>query len=114
MSVDKETKPSYVSILLTKDEALFKKAEQLAEEDGLNTEESKMLSFNSSNGSLNTEEYYYNDRDNELNISGYLQLNDGEVYYNVTIPLSDAVLIDILSHSIKRFNKLKTALEAIQ
>jgi len=114
MSVDKETTPSYVSILLTKDEEFFKKAEELAEEEGLNEEGKKNLLFNSVHGNLAIEEYYYDDKENELYITGELTPTNGEIFYTISIPLSDAVLIDILSHSIKRFNKLKTALEAIQ
>lgn len=60
------------------------------------------------------EEYYFDSSENELMISGNMQSSEGETWFSVSIPLSDIVLIDILEHSVKKLNKLKTALETLK
>ena len=114
MSVDKETKPSYVGFTLTNDEEIIKKAVKYAEEEGINSKENELLSLNSLNGKTDVDEYYYNEKDNEISISGSYSVFGGEATFYISIPLSDAVLIDILATSVKRLNKLKTVLEAIR
>ena len=114
MSVDKETKPSYVGFTLTNDEKIIKKAVERAEEEGINSKENELLSLNSLEGKTDIDEYYYEEKDNEINISGSYTVFGSEATFYISIPLSDAVLIDILATSIKRLNKLKTVLEAIR
>lgn len=65
--------------------------------------------------------FYYQSRSNTIEFNGTLRKiaphGDykviGETRVNFSIPLSDTVLIDILQHSVKKFNKLKGALESL-
>jgi len=65
-------------------------------------------------GILQVEEYYFDEQDTKLVFSGNLENGDGKIFVSVYLPLSDIVLIDILQHSIRKLNKLKTALESLK
>ena len=114
MSVAKNIKPSYMSSTLTKDEKLFKKLEEKAEEEGLNDEETKYLAIYDDFGNANIDEFYYEEKENEFTLSCNLVTTDGDLSFYISFELPDEVLIDILSASVKRLNKLKTVLEAVR
>lgn len=103
-----------MSSTLVKDEKLFKKAEKRAEEEGLNDEETKYLAMYDDFGNANIDEFYYEEKDKELTLSCNLITTDGDLSFYISFELPDEVLIDILSASVKRFNKLKTVLEAVR
>lgn len=113
MSVDKNTKPSYLSITFEDNDefkAILKEGRKLAEDEGQNSAEDKSIYLRPNN--LDIEEYYYDADDNEINISCLFGKNNDSLY--LSIPLSDEILIDILSAGIKKFNKLKLALETLK
>jgi len=117
MAVDNETKPSYLSIAIMDDVELLKKSRKAAEENSLNDndEKQKWIYLNSDeDATTDGVEFYFEPNDNELNITCSLNIYGGRADITINIPLSDAVLIDILEHNIKRLNKLKTVLEAIR
>ena len=109
MGIDKETNAKFVSVWITDNKEVLDKARKLAKED-TGDDEDKQLIFDSENIVFDTEEYYYDDGNNEFTLS--LTSNDVQIY--LSIPLSDTVLIDILQHSIKKLGKLKTALETLK
>ena len=47
-------------------------------------------------------------------IQSIIRSEFGDSWFSIRMPLSDKVLIDILTYSIKKFNKLKTALETLK
>ena len=114
MSVAKNIKPSYMSATLVKDEKLFKKLEKRAEEEGLNDKETKYLAIYDDFGNANIDEFYYEEDDNELTLSCSLVTTHGDLTFYIVVKLPDEVLIDLLSASVKRLNKLKTVLEAVR
>jgi hypothetical protein len=114
MSVGKNIKPSYMSATLVKDEKLFKKLEARAEEEGLNDEETKYLAIYDDFGNANIDEFYYKEEENEVTLSCNLITTDGDISFYIAFKLPDEVLIDLLSASVKRLNKLKTVLEAVR
>jgi len=114
MSVAKNIKPSYMSATLVKDERLFKEAEERAEEEGINDEETKYLALYDDFGNANIDEFYYEERENEFTLSCSLITNKGDMSFYIAFELPDEVLIDLLSTSVKRLNKLKTVLEAVR
>lgn len=116
MGVDHETEMKYVGIYIDKNPAFMKVLENndiaiMGEEEH---EKKPQMVFNNDVGVMRTEEYYFDEKSNSLVFSGCSQTLDGEVYLSFDLPLSDVVLIDILQHSIKRLNKLKTALETLK
>ncbi len=111
MGVDNETKINSLNIVFNNDKEYLKMLKKRAEKDGQNDEGENNLCITEDDHSLDTVEYYYDDRTNEIMISTEAVSNKGNVYIYLTIPLSDIVLIDILQHSVKKFNKLKAVLE---
>ena len=61
---------------------------------------------------IRTDEYLF--EKGAIIYNGEMESDEGTSYVHLEIPLSDTVLIDILQHSIKRLNKLKTALETLR
>lgn len=114
MGIDKETEPTYVNFVIDDNPKYLNTLRKQAEEDGQNDEKGeKRLSITNDKHSFTMEEYYYEEGDNELIISGNLQGTEGSTYISISIPLSDTVLIDIIQGAIKKLNKLKTALETL-
>lgn len=113
MSVDKTTLPSMVYITVDDKKEFLDEARKEAQKSGINDSEdgSKYLYFGE--GSINTEEYFYDVETNEIQFSGRVSTPNGEVYLSINIPLSDKVLIDVLSGASKKLNKLKTAMESL-
>jgi len=116
MGVDKKTKPSFVNIVLDDNKKYLDTLRKQAEADGQNDEGKNKLSLNNDNYSFEMEEFYFGDSStpNEIVISGSIKNNEGESSIYIAIPVSDIVLIDMLSYSLKKFNKLKTALETLK
>lgn len=116
MNVDKETQPRWINIVLDSNPSYFNELKRQADEDGQNEndEGKERIAITMDKHSFKTDEYYFDEEKNELVMSGTLKSENGETYLAISMPLSDAVLIDILHHSIKKLNKLKTALEAIK
>ena len=116
MGIDKETVPKWINIVVDDDPNYLKKLREQANEDGQNDDkkETKKFSITADKQSFTMEEYYFEEDDNCLMISGYLQGTQGQTYIAINIPLSDVVLIDILQYGIKKLNKLKTAMETLK
>lgn len=113
MNIDKETPIGYFNVVLDDSPAVLKKLREQAKEDGQNDNGEKKLSIRETFGNFEPSEYYF-DSDDGLFISGEFVSTEGKVYLCLTIPLSDKVLIDILEYSVKKLNKLKTALETLK
>ncbi len=116
MPIDKETIPNYINIVMNDDPKLIKEMRLQAEEDDQNCDlkdgEKKKLSLTCDKRSVDVEEYYF--EDGNIYYSANLGSDDSKIWYSFEIPLSDAVLIDILEYSCKKLNKLKTALETLK
>lgn len=118
MGIDKTTEPNYVNVIIEDNAQYLKELRQQAEDDDQNScvkeGESKKLSLTKDKHSFDMEEYYFDESDNNLVISGEMISSKGKSYIYLSIPLSDVVLIDILAYSLKKLNKLKTAMETLK
>lgn len=116
MGVDKETAPTYLSVWMPDNQSFLKamREEWLSNGPPDKDEEKKMVLCSMDTGSLDCDEYYFEEGNNELNVSGTMRTANGDVSFTLAIPLSDTILIDIIQHSIKKLNKLKTAMEALK
>ncbi len=115
MGIDKETKPTMLNIVLDNNPGYIKELKEQANEDGQNDEkDSNKISLTLDKHSFDMGEYYYEEDDNEIMISGTMTSTKGSTYIFITIPLSDIVLIDIMQGAIKKLNKLKTAMESLK
>jgi hypothetical protein len=115
MGIDTTTKPSGLSITIDDTSKYLAHLRKRAEVEGMNdsgTESSKKyLMVTDLDHNFVMEEYYFSE--GELYISGSLKSDDGITSIYLIVPVSDTVMMDILQHAIKKFNKLKTALEAM-
>ena len=114
MEIDKETQPSYINIVLDDNPQYLKVLKEQANEDGQNDEKEKRLSLTLDKHSFEMEEYYFDESDNSITISGSMKSTKGESWVSFSIPLSDKILIDILEYSTNKLKKLKTALETLK
>lgn len=114
MGIDKITIPNFVNIVMDNNPAYIKELKEKAEEDGLNEEGENRISLTMDKHNFEMEEYYFEDSSDSICISGTMTSSKGQSYVSIEIPLSDIVLIDILQHSIKKLNKLKTVLETLK
>ena len=115
MGIDKETKPTMINIVLDNNPDYIKELKEQANEDEQNDEKnSNKISLTLDKHSFDMGEYYYDEEDNEIMISGTMSSTKGESFVFITIPLSDIVLIDIMQGAIKKLNKLKMAMEALK
>jgi len=111
MEIDKTTKLSRLNIVFEDSEKLFEKFRKQAEDDGQNTEEGdKNLSITTDGYTNETSEIYL--EDGKIFYSGNLSSKDGEVYVCFELPISQVLLFEIIGEAIKKFNKIKTVLEA--
>ena len=110
--IDRKTVPSF-SIWFKKDREFLNRLEKAHVElvGEKEHDEKPQYVLGDEIGTLNTEEYYFAEDDCSLFYNGSI---GEDVYVSFEIPLSDEVLIDILAHSVKRLNKLKTALETLK
>ena len=111
MGIDTDTVPKYVNIVINSNEEYLDELKKEADNEGQNDGEIKNISVTSNKHNLNTDEYYFDSKENSIIYSGSLVSTNGESYLSLELPLSDDILIDILQHSIKKFNKLKSVLE---
>ena len=113
MGIDKETQPKHINIVLDNNPAYMKVLKDQAEEDGQNEDGANKLSLTTDKHSFQMEEFYFDDSDDAIFISGNMVSDKGESWVSVSVPLSDTVLIDILQYATRKLNKLKTALETL-
>lgn len=116
MGIDKETGLKYISVCIDKNTTMMRQLENnnIAISGEKEHNEKPQLWFNDDVASVINEEYYFDEDECALSFTGTAQCSEGEIYVSFVLPLSDVVLIDILQHSIKRLNKLKTALETLR
>ena len=114
MSVDNTTEPRFISLTVEKNTEYLKQLAENAVVEGLNYDGIVNLLIGKDEHSWDPIEYYFDPEENEINLSGTLISSKGKTHIYLTIPLSDEVLIDILTHSIKKLNKLKTAIESLK
>ena len=113
MNIDKETEIESLWITFPNSTKLGKQLrenhkEWCGDEDGfLITEEL---------GKIKTDEYYVEEDDSKLNIhySCNIETENGDIYASFDIPLSDEILLDILSHSLERLDKLREAIKLLK
>jgi len=113
MKIDKKTQINWLNIVIDNKAEYLKELKDQAEEEGQNEDGANNLSISLDKHSFEMYEYYFDDKENELVISGTLKSPKGETYFGITIPLSDIVLISILEYALKRLDKLKNVLEAL-
>lgn len=113
MGIDKETVPTSLSVWIDKDVKLLKTlADKGYEFNGKEKPEQWVIVDDM--GSLSPSEYYFDDGIGNIVYSGNLIVDGKNISFNIYLPLSDTVLIDILQHSIKKLNKLKLAMETLK
>ena len=112
MENDRSTIPDYINIVVENNPAYIKKLEEQADSDSQNDEESNIIKFSirEDGHKVTPDEIYF--EDGELHISCNLISKEGSTYVCLEVPLSQGVLFDILGESIKKFNKIKTIMEA--
>lgn len=115
MALDHETTPR-ITVCIDNNKKLIKQLEKKNIEVSGEKEhkEHPQLWFDESFGSIDSSEYYFDEEECALNFSGDIKTVEGDVYVSFEIPISDTILIDILQHSIKKLNKLKTAMETLK
>ncbi len=111
MEIDKETKLSSLNIVIDDNEKYLDKLRNQAKEDGQNDKEKK-LSVTLFGHTNETYEIYI--EDGKLFYSGNLSSKDGETYVSFELPISQTILFDILGEALKKFNKVRTLLEAVK
>ena len=110
MGIDKKTKPNYISVSIENKPEYIKELKKQGQHDGLENH----LVVSLETHAFEMEEMYFDSDENELTISGSAVSTNGETYIHVSIPISDIVLIDILTHGVKKLSKLKGALETLK
>ena len=114
MTIDNTTKPTRINIVVDDKPKYLDFLREQALEDGQSEEDIKRMSITLDKVGFLTDEFYYDEGENEIHISGSLDSDKGESYISIDIPLSDVLLIDILTAGVKRLNKLKTVLEGLK
>jgi len=118
MGIDRETAPRFFYVAIDDNkkylDALRKQAEEQGQNEGLEEGEPKSILLGDEGHSFEVEEYYFDEHDAELIVSGNMKSNEGKSFYSFAIPLSDIVMIDILNYSMKKLAKLKTAMESLK
>ena len=118
MGIDKTTAPSAISVTMNTNSKYIKELKQQAIDNdqnwGDNGEKVENMTLSDDTHAFTTCEYYYDETNNVIHLSGSLKSLNGESSIYLEIPLSDIVLIDILQHAIKKLNKLKSVMEALK
>jgi hypothetical protein len=112
MENDKKTVPTYVNIILDDSPEFLDLLREQAEEDSQNEEGIKKLSLTIDKHKISTDETYF--EEGKIHIAFNLTSKKGDAYVCIELPLSQEVLFNILGESIKKFNKVKTIMEATQ
>ena len=110
MGIDRETQLNWLTANIENKPAYIKQLKAAALEDGLDDQ----LSVDLNDHVFQMEEMYYDPNENDLTISGVAKSTNGESYFHISVPISDIVLVDILAGAMKKFNKLKGALESLK
>lgn len=112
MEIDKETKIDYLNVVIDDSTGYFNKLRKQADNDCQNDDNSdvKKISLTCDGHVQETDEIYF--EEGKLHYSGNFISKEGSSYVCLEIPISQVVLFDILGESIKKFNKIKTVLEA--
>ncbi len=115
--IDDETIPRFINVVIDNIPAYMKELKEQANEDGHNEDlledEHTKLALTLDHHAFHPSEYYYDEEENSIEISGQLVGNSGESWFSISMPLSNGVLIDILQACIKKLNKLKATMEAL-
>lgn len=104
------------SIVIDDNETYLNQLRKSSEIEGYNEQDIDKLLISSSDNEHTFKmcEYYYEEETNNIVISGVFKNSKNETYIGLNIPLSNEVLIDILTHSIKKLNKMKNVLESLK
>jgi len=117
MGIDKETQPNFLSIVIEDNEKyikLLKKEGKQISDGETGIKDGKFLYLGEPAHVAHNEAFYFCSVSNELVFRGKMFADGGETTIHFGIPLSETVLIDILQHAVKKFNKLKNALENLK
>jgi len=106
MNIDNKTKARFVYITISKNEKYLKKLEDRAVKEGL-SKAHRNLKITLDDHVYIPQELYYDTRDNELTIYANLRCKDMDcgTFIGIGIPLSDAVILDILKATLERIKK---------
>lgn len=114
MEIDKETNLTYLNIVIDDTKEYIEKLRKQAKEDdqnyGIGEGEPKKLSIREEGHSQEISEIYF--EDGKIYFSGEMISTSGKSYVCFELPLSQGIIFDILGESIKKFNKIKTVIEA--
>ena len=114
MSIDTITPPRYINIVLDDNPKYLNQLRAVAESEGQNEDGDKKISLTQEGHTFEMDEFDFDSKENEISFSGTMKGKDGDSYFSLAIPLTDSILIDILHHSIKKFNKIKTLMETMK
>lgn len=106
MAIDKETKIETYNITLSDNDKLIKEARNYAIQDSI--ENSLQFNEDTLKQPLSANEIYFEE--------GIMYVNVANEHLDIWLEfeLSDKIIIDILSSSMKRLNKLKMVLETLK
>jgi hypothetical protein len=110
MGIDNNTTPSYVNIVLPHSKEIIGLLKQQAEKDG---QEEGMLAIREQTGTIETSEYYYDNKENEIYYCGTISTVNGDIFITISLPISDILVVDIIQMVIKKLNKLKSVIESL-
>lgn len=113
MNVDKTTGLEFIWISIEDKERYLNQLRKVSNE---NQEEPHLLILDDGH-SFESGEYYFEENSEGkpvINFSGEYKGSEGNSCISFNLPLSDPVLIDILSYAVKKLNRLKTAMEALK
>lgn len=108
--MDKKTVPSSLWIQLDNNPEYLKELKN----NSSDLDNSDTLFISDDKCSLKPSETYFDADSNSIEISFEAISPSGSTYISMSLPLSDAMLVDILGHSIKKLNKLKVAMESLK
>lgn len=111
MTVDNQ-QPEYFSIFIEDKEEVLNVMRAKAKEDDPDT-----LQFLFDDDDVKSYEYcetYFDGNDCCLHTSFGTQGPNGANTVSINLKITDEILIDILTHTIRRFNKFKSAVEALK
>jgi len=114
MEVDNNTKPSSVRIWLDHNAEYFERLKRTAitETGELEAGDTPQMLITEGTHEIHNVEFYFSTEDGNIHLTMSLDSIEGNAVLSVDMPLSDGVFLDILQHAIKKFNRLKTVIEA--
>ena len=119
MAVDKTSTPTYVNIVVTDSEDHLKLIRERAITNDNGTPEKPELTISDEDHAVHPSEFYFDSDTNELYLNfsmtgGMVNGTERMVWTTIRMPMSDDVMIDLMAHYIKKFNKLKTVMESLK